>query len=116
MGIVERIKEKAAIKKISLNKLEIEAGLGHSTIARWNKNAPTIDKVVAVAEILESSIEYLIIGKESESLTNEERKLIELYRNCNRIGKDSIMVQAEYHGNQNRVSTSKDGKTGTFDS
>lgn len=40
-------------------------------------------------------MDYLLTGKESADLTQEEQKLIDLYRNTNEIGQPLTMKHAE---------------------
>lgn len=59
-GITERIKAKAETKKLSVRKIEIEAGLSNGAIARWSEKSPSIDKVFRVARVLGCTVDELI--------------------------------------------------------
>ena len=59
-GITERIKARAVTKKLSVRKIEIEAGLSNGAIARWSKKSPSVDKVFRVANVLECTVDDLI--------------------------------------------------------
>lgn len=73
MGIYERIKEVSAEKGYSINKLEKELGLPRSSISKYNRNVPSMDKIKLIADFLGVSIDYLMNGKESEGYyLNEE--------------------------------------------
>lgn len=115
MGIVERIKEKAAEKGTNMTAIENECGLGHGAIRRWNSNSPSIDKVEIIANFLSVSIEYLITGKEPGDLTPEEQQLIDLYRQADARGKRSILITAQNEAQEltTMSSASGTGSTGT---
>lgn len=64
-GITERIKARAETKKLSVRKIEIEAGLSNGAIARWSEKSPSIDKVFRVARVLGCSVDDLIAETEA---------------------------------------------------
>lgn len=59
-GITERIKARAETKRLSVRKIEIEAGLSNGAIARWSEKSPSIDKVFRVAKVLGCTVDELI--------------------------------------------------------
>ena len=95
MSIVERIKEKCKEQNTSMNALEKLLGFGNGSIRLWNKKIPGSDKVILVAKQLNVSIDWLLTGKEASDLTQEEKRLVELYRNTNDIGQPLTMKHAE---------------------
>lgn len=52
MELYERIKEIAKIKGYSINKLEKELGFARSSISKFNKNVPSMEKIRQIAEVL----------------------------------------------------------------
>lgn len=64
-GIVEKIKERAAVKGLTIRKLEITAKLSNGAIARWNEKSPSIDKVFRVAKVLGCTVDELIAEQEA---------------------------------------------------
>lgn len=60
MTLVRHIKWLARQKGMTLSDVEREAGLGSHTITRWDKVAPSYDKVVRVAQLLDVTVEQLI--------------------------------------------------------
>jgi transcriptional regulator with XRE-family HTH domain len=54
--IYKNIKEAAEKQKISINSLEDRISVSHGSICKWDRNRPSVDKVLAVAEILGVSI------------------------------------------------------------
>ena len=63
-GIVEKIKERAAVKGLAIRRLEIAAKLSNGAIARWNEKPPSIDKVFRVAKVLGCTVDELIAETE----------------------------------------------------
>jgi len=57
--MVGKIKDLCASQGITLNRLEKELSLSKSSIARWDHNSPSIDKVQKVADYFSVSIDYL---------------------------------------------------------
>lgn len=94
MGIVERIKARCKEKGTSMNALEKKLGFGNGNIRRWDTQIPGSDKVIAVANTLGISIDYLLTGKEAADLTPEEQQLVDYYRQADDRGKRSIMRTA----------------------
>lgn len=66
--ISDRIRETCAQKGTSMYKLEKQLNLGNGTIGKWGKNGrqPTYDKVSAVADALDVSVDYLLTGDQKE--------------------------------------------------
>lgn len=82
MGLYDRIKEAASKKGYSINRLEKELQFPRSSISKFNKNIPSMEKVKKIAELLDVSIDELT-GEESqqEYYLNEEtaKKAQEMY-------------------------------------
>jgi len=57
--MVGRIKDLCASRGITLNRLEKELSLSKSSVARWDQNSPSIDKVQKVADYFSVSIDFL---------------------------------------------------------
>lgn len=75
--------------------LEKELGFGNGSIRRWDEKTPGADKVLLIANRLEVTIDWLLTGKEAKDLTQDEKKLIELYRKTNDEGQPITMKHAE---------------------
>lgn len=60
MNIVDRIKKLAKERGISLSKVEEDCGLAANSIYTWTKRTPGIDKIKAVADYFDVSVDYLI--------------------------------------------------------
>lgn len=91
-----------------MNALEKELGFGNGNIRRWNTQVPGSDKVLAVANTLEISIDYLLTGKETD-LTPEEQQLVDYYRRADDRGKRSIMRTAANESAELESSASRIG-------
>lgn len=61
---VERIKELARIKGLSIAQLEVQAGIANGTIGGWKESRPFVDTLSKVAKVLECQIEDLLIKQE----------------------------------------------------
>ena len=72
MGLYEQIRDIAKIKGYSVNKLEQELGFARSSINKFNKNKPSVDKLQQIADFLEVSVDFLVTGKEPNKQTSIE--------------------------------------------
>lgn len=60
MNMYERIKKECNKKKISVSSLEAELGFPRSSICKWDKNIPSILKVMQVADRLGITVDELV--------------------------------------------------------
>lgn len=60
MDIYERIKEVAASKGISVNRLEKDLGLPRSSVRKYSKNKPSAERLTLIADYLDVSLDSLI--------------------------------------------------------
>lgn len=95
MTLVERIKLKCKENHTSMNALEGELGFGNGTLRRWDERTPGADRLLILANRLNTSVDWLLTGKETADLEPNEQELVELYRNTNDIGQPLIIKQAE---------------------
>ncbi|MDU3369542.1 MAG: helix-turn-helix transcriptional regulator [Clostridioides difficile] len=65
MGLYEQIRDVAKNKGYSINRLEKELGFARSSINKFNKNNPGVDKLQQIADLLDVSVDYLMTGKET---------------------------------------------------
>ena len=82
MGLYERIRDIAKTKGYSVNRLEQELGFARSSISKFNKNTPSVEKIQQIADILNVSADYILTGKEDvlpteKSLTSRDERDIE---------------------------------------
>ncbi len=60
--LVDRLEGIAKEKGLTFNRIERELGLGNGTIKRWNDQSPRLDKLTAVAQFVDVSLDYLVFG------------------------------------------------------
>jgi transcriptional regulator with XRE-family HTH domain len=88
--MVERIKALCRKRNLSLNALEKELELSKSSIAKWDENVPSIDKVEKVADYFGVSVDYLrgrartvvaanLGGSRYDELNDDEKAEIDAY-------------------------------------
>ena len=68
MSLVDRIKAAASEKGLTLAGIEKTLGFGNSTIRKWDKNSPSLDKVIATANLLNVSVSWLAPGIPDDSI------------------------------------------------
>ena len=57
---LERIKQLAKERGVSIAKLEKETGLANATIRKWDTSNPQVDTLVKVAKYFDVSVEELL--------------------------------------------------------
>ncbi|MGJ0845947.1 helix-turn-helix domain-containing protein [Tissierella praeacuta] len=72
--ILERIEFLTNKNGMTIAELERKANVGNGVIRRWGKSIPTSDKLLRVANILGTSMEYLLLGEEGNQ--NEKAKIL----------------------------------------
>lgn len=65
VDLYEKIKELAALKRISIRQLEEQIGIANGTIRRWGKTNPSMGAITKVADYFNVSVDYLL-GREEE--------------------------------------------------
>ena len=91
MGLYEQIRDVAKVRGYSVNRLEQELGFARSSINKFNKNAPSADKLQKIAETLGVTVDYLMTGK--EEVPGEESELN--VRDRRDIAKDLDRIMGE---------------------
>ncbi|PEH48935.1 helix-turn-helix domain-containing protein [Enterococcus faecium] len=77
MDVLNRIKELAKEKNISLAELERRTGLSSGSITKWNKSAPSADKLAKIADYLGVTTDYLL-GRNQAPKWASKDELVEL--------------------------------------
>lgn len=82
MSLSERIKALAAAKGETFASLERTVGFGQGTIRRWDTNVPSADRLLEIANLLDTSMDYLMTGQypTSQDISTDERDLLDVYR------------------------------------
>lgn len=79
--MVNRIIKLIKQKGMSVNAVEKQLGFGNGAIKRFSTSSPSVDKIVALSNFLNSSVEYIITGKEAvPSLSEDELELLTYYK------------------------------------
>lgn len=80
--------------------MEKECGLGNGTINKWDRNSPSVAKVVAVADALGVPVSYLIGEHEKkptpvseDGLDEQDRQLVELMKKLSVDQKQFLLAQ-----------------------
>lgn len=95
MGIVERIQLKLKENGSNIKNLEKEIGIGNGTVRRWNERSPQCDKLSAVANYLNVSLDWLVFGVEKSELSKDEQELIDAYRRAGGNERRAILTSAK---------------------
>lgn len=105
MEYISRIKEIKAQKKMTTDKLSEISGVPLGTLTKilaGVSDSVKLSNIVAIAEALEVSLDYLVLGYEPEggiySLSDGERRLVERYRALDERGRglvDAVISKEE---------------------
>ena len=60
MGVYENVVKLSAKRKMSIRKLESEAGLTQGSISKWKKSRPLLSNAKAVADVLHVKVDKLL--------------------------------------------------------
>ena len=74
MTLKDRVKNLAQERGMSLPALEAELGFGNSTIVKWDKSTPNVDKLNAVAKYFGVTMDYLLNGVDEDGLNEKDNK------------------------------------------
>jgi transcriptional regulator with XRE-family HTH domain len=90
MRLKTEIKEKNTTQEWISGKIGVPFG----TFRKWltRKTYPSIKQGVKIAELLDTSAEYLVNGYDREILSDEERKLVRDYRKLDKADQENIIL------------------------
>jgi transcriptional regulator with XRE-family HTH domain len=92
--MLSRIKTLCEENDMSLTSLERELGFGKSTIRKWDKNAPSIDKVLLIADYFDVSMDYIIGRTPLRNATvapdADELEFLETYERAKQSDKSAV--------------------------
>ena len=63
MLLTERIKMLSEPLHMTFASIERDVGIGRGTIRKWDMNCPSADKLLKVADLLNTTMDYLMTGK-----------------------------------------------------
>ena len=92
--MVNRIKELAKEKNVSISTIEKSVGLGNGIIGKWKKQSPSCDKLKLVADYLSTTIDYLLTGNLSSlpaNMSEDQQRLLEMYSLLSDMEKGEIL-------------------------
>ena len=94
MGLYEQIRDAAKAKGYSVNKLEQELGFARSSINKFNKNKPSIEKLQKIADFLGISLDYLTTGENATETVGgltpkDERDIVKILNQT----RDQLLTQ-----------------------
>ena len=105
--LLDRIKACKKKRKMTNEELAQKTGIANSTLAKMLANLSDdmkLSNVIALAEALDVSLEYLVYGTDQtgEVLSESEHQLIAHYRKLDSYGKELVgkVMQLEYTRNQ----------------
>lgn len=89
MNLLDRIRQAAVKKGVTLTEMERDLGFSNSSIRKWEQASPSLEKVKSVAEYLGVSIDWLAYGN---TQANDKNDLF--VKQFNRLSEsDKIKVQ-----------------------
>lgn len=93
----EKIEKILDERKLTLNKLAKGAGINQSGTSRWqNGTMPSAEALIKICQYLNVSADYLLdLNEEAPPpMTNQEKELIEAFRECDSGTQKSILMLA----------------------
>lgn len=95
MTLVDRIRNLANQKGMSLPQLEVELGLGNGTISRWRTSSPNTDKLQKIADYFNVSMDYLL-GRDLALNKRDHQDINEILANTAQLLKqDGLMFDGD---------------------
>jgi transcriptional regulator with XRE-family HTH domain len=89
-----RIKKLCEKNNISISKLERALEFPRSYLSKWEKSAPSIEKVQMVAKFFDVSIDYIYGNtdnpKENLELTDDERLFLDVYARAKESDREDV--------------------------
>lgn len=74
--LYSRITDLTALKKMSLAELERKLGFSNGIISTWKKSNPSIDKVEKVANLFDTTTDYLLGRTDDPTIPNNSENHI----------------------------------------
>lgn len=108
MTISQRIFLLLKGQKKTQKQLSDFTGISTSAISAWNKKGtnPASEYLVSIAKFLNVSLDYLLTGQEkspSSYLTENEQKIIDVFKNLNNTQQGEIIGRAQLMAEQNEI-------------
>ena len=106
MDFWKRVKDEIKVKKTTQEWIARQVGVPFGTFRKWmtRKTYPNVKVGQEIANLLETSVEYLITGIEPEGLSDDERKLMNAYRKLSPADKENVMMAVNVWAGKKRHS------------
>ena len=94
MDFWTRLKTEIKAKNTTQEWIAGQIGVPFGTLKKWlnRKTYPNIKEGNEIAKLLETSVEYLVTGTESEGLNDAERKLLTDFRKLSSADREKVMI------------------------
>ncbi|MDE6502543.1 MAG: helix-turn-helix domain-containing protein [Ruminococcus sp.] len=81
MDFYERLREICKEKGTTVTSMLSKLGISTGSTGNWKKGQlPKGDILIKIADYLNTSIDYILLGEYRSDVNKDERKLVELYR------------------------------------
>jgi transcriptional regulator with XRE-family HTH domain len=89
-----RLKNEIKAQNTTQEWIASKIGVPFGTFRKWmtRRTYPSVKEGIEIAELLETSAEYLVTGVEPGGLRDAERKLLAAYRKLNATDQENIML------------------------
>lgn len=111
MELYESIKNVAKSRGCTIAKMEKDLELGKSVVSKYDEHAPSIEKIVKIADYFDVSIDTLIGRRTSTRITEDELLLLTYIRQMNDAGRERLLEEADtmiqskkYNPNESNIS------------
>ena len=96
MDFYERLRALCKEKNTSVTTMLLKLGLSTGSTGNWKKGQlPKGDALAAIADYLGTSIDYIIYGEYRDDLTDDEKKVVGLYRQTPERAKYKVLCDLE---------------------
>lgn len=94
--MVERLLAVIKQKGLSVSAVEKKLGFGNGAIKRFSTSSPSVDKIIALSNFLNVTVEYILFGNENVSeLPEDIKNLVAYYKTLNDKDKGMVLGKAE---------------------
>jgi transcriptional regulator with XRE-family HTH domain len=89
-----RLKSEIKAKNTTQEWIADKIGVPFGTFRKWmtRRTYPNLKEGIEIAKLLETSVEYLVTGIESQVLSEPEQKLMSSYRKLNSADKENTLL------------------------
>lgn len=92
----ERLQDLCKKRNISVSRMLQDLELSTGNTGNWKKGQlPKGDALVKIAEYLDTSIDYIVFGEIGRGLTDEEKRLLELYESTPERARYKVICDIE---------------------